>query len=50
VERRVVDVENDSRETKIRRYRQIESTREEWASVVNDVKVLRGSYSQDICK
>jgi hypothetical protein len=50
VERPVADVQNDSRQSKIRKCRQIESNKEEWAFVVNDVKVLRASYSQGISK
>ena len=36
------DVEKDLREMKVKRGRQKEVDMEEWASVINEVKVLRG--------
>jgi hypothetical protein len=40
--RRLDDVENDFRVMKVKRWRRKAQNREEWASVINEAKVLKG--------
>jgi hypothetical protein len=37
------DAENDLRKTEVKRWRQKGNSTEQWLSVVNEVKVLRGT-------
>jgi hypothetical protein len=36
------DAENDSQELKVKRWGQIANNAEQWASVINEVKILGG--------
>jgi hypothetical protein len=41
--------ENDLQALKVKRWRQMGNSREEWAYVVKEAKVLRGAQSQGAC-
>jgi hypothetical protein len=44
------DVENYLRVMKVKRWRKKAQNREEWASIIKEAKVLKGSYSQGASK
>jgi hypothetical protein len=41
---------DDLREMKVKKWRQKENSKENWASVLQESKVLRGTYNQGISK